>query len=393
MTKTLTRRRPTSGNRTRDEVAWRLPSELTYAEIEARRAKPVGRGSTLTLDLREFDHCLPTVDLRLLDFLTHLRREGVELRLRIHTAGTGSAELPIRYRRIFSESMGGVILGELAQRVLDENGNDWKLTVAGCIEAQLARRTRGGCGIVWKGSERAAPIYGCEPLYTAAITRAEGPLDARQAMLDELRSLGLKRLRASDAALLHIANCVYQAVDNVHEHAGKLLPDSQPGSRWFGFVGLRRVKHDELKSLVQDHGSRLEHYWRDHREDTLGQHIEITVADNGSGISATMAGNRDVYAESTDFDRELGWLRRAFDRGTSSENSRVGRGSGLPDVLEAIVGCRAAMTVRSGRIEAHAAQVPGRDLPALVQPTELPYPVGTTIVFLVPAPGAREAAS
>lgn len=77
--------------------------------------------------------------------------------------------------------------------------------------------------------------------------------------------------------------------------------------------------------------------------------LATTIADSGSGIAAKLAGSEEVYDGPIELEQEL--LRRALtDRtATSVRGGLVSRGSGLPNVLEAVRALSGLFILRTGR--------------------------------------------
>jgi hypothetical protein len=360
---------------------WRLPRDLYHWHVSDKAGELLaGQPASLTIDLRDFKRCEPTVEPHLLDFVTLAERLGTHVALLVHsTSAPGSDELASRYEQLFGGPLAGLVLAELAGEIRDERGRDRKPVVERLVRSQLAERH----GLVWHGAQRAAPIA-CDPWLPAApVVQESDPKRSRQLVLNELRSLGL---RTFEEIVFDIATCVLQAIENIRLHSAKELPPGQLGT--FGFFAMRRVLRKDAQRLAEKSAPPLRDYYRRH----LGarRHVEITVADNGSGIAATMAGTRDVYDAATDLRDELEQLRSAFARGSSIRSSSQGRGLGLPQMLDAVHGRDGMMIVRSGRIRAHAQRRRGAEVPVLSSVQRLPYPVGTTVVFVFPEPrGSR----
>lgn len=365
----------------RAAVEWKLPRHLGHTEIaeigDEILAEPPAE---LLIEARRFESCEPTAEPHLLDLLSLASRLAIRVRLTVHSA-PGSSALARRYERLFTGPLAGFLFARFAGQVLDERGNDHTRHVRALIRNSVNDKD----GSVTYGEQRTALITRHPSLVSAQIIERRATKTLRQRVLDELRALGLT---AFEPVVTDIATCIEQAVENVHFHAGKLLPASQPDT--FGFLTLRRVMREDTERLVKTSAEPLRGYWERHAQpDGAPRHLQITVADNGSGIAATMAGTRAVYDPEQVHDEEE-QLIRALGKGTRIRSSSQGRGLGFPQILDAVTARGGLLIVRTGRLRAHAYRVGSmreRDSrPQLDNVQVLPYPVGTTLAFVFPDP-------
>jgi hypothetical protein len=370
----------TAAGREPGGVVCKLPSELGHAEIRALSSELLEqRPQTITLDLRSFKRCEPTAEAHLLDLLTLCLRIGAPARLLVNTTSTpGSNGLADRYRRLFTGPLAGILLARFAAGVSDERGGDHSAEVAELVRD--APRT--DSGLLWHGPQRAALITADPQDPQAAITTESRPKPLQQLVLDELRDM---ELSAFEDVLAPIANCVQQAIQNVRLHSAVQLPRSQDES--FGFVSLRRVIRPETAQLATVSSEPLREYWESAALARAPErHLVLTVADNGGGIPATMAGSRAVYQADDESEPEVKQLLLALGPGTSDRDSGQGRGLGLPQMLDAIFDRKGLMIVRTGRVRAHALREERGGPPRLAAVQRLPFSIGTTLVFLFPEP-------
>lgn len=362
------------------ELTWKLPRQLRHTAIDEQATQLLEQNPrSLTLDLRSFKDCEPTAEPHLMDFLTLCARLEIPTPLLIHsTSVRDSNAMANRYRKLFSQRIGGLLLARFASRVHDERGGDHSAAVH-----DILNRTRSE--MIWAGHARAALIPTDARSSGIDLVTESHPKAVRQSVLDELRTLQLTRF---ERILFDISTCVGEAIDNVRIHSGKQLPLTQPGC--MGFIAMRRITRAEVKPLAKQSAPPLRDYWRSHLGSRgAARHLEIVVADNGSGIPATMARTRSVYEQQEDVDQEQKQLQLALGRGSSLRGRGPRRGLGLPQALGAVRTGHGVMIVRTGRIRADA-RSRGKDKPPLMSAIRrLPYPIGTTLVFVFPEPSAR----
>lgn len=362
------------------ELEWKLPRHLRHAAIREQASLLLERNpSSLTLDVRGFKDCEPTAEPHLMDFLTLCARRKIPTPLLINsTSVSGSKAMANRYQKLFSERVSGLLLAQFASAVRDERGEDHSAAVRGLLSGNRSK-------MIWAGQTRAALIPTDLHSPGVKLVTASHPKAVRQRVLDELRAL---KLGSFEQILIDIATCVEEAIDNVRVHAGKQLPSMQSGC--MGFIAMRRIMRTEVQPLAEQSSPPLQSYWRSHLGPAgAARHLEIVIADNGSGIGATMARTRTVYEQREDLAQERKQLQLALGRGSSLRGRGPRRGLGLPQALGAIKAGQGVMIVRTGRIRVHA-QSQGKDKPPLMSEIQqLPYPIGTTLVFVFPEPSAQ----
>ena len=368
---------------------WLLPAQLGHRQLAAMAKQLLSVSpATLVIDVRKFRQAHPGADAHLLDVLTLAKRHraGVELLVN-RTSIRGSDAVAIRQVESLTRTLAGILLVGSADAVRDQRGGDHTDELLSEVDAALAEAG----GVVWRGLERAAPVYPEARLTSAALVVADDPKDVRSELHDELTRLGVT---LPEDLEFWVSTCVHQAVENVRLHAGRQLPRGQRSA--LGFLLLRRIRTGDVSRLAKASAPPMSEYYARHLR-SGSHHIEVTVADNGGGIAATLAGSRRVYTAATDLALELEHLNRALSGGSRIRSSNAGRGLGFPQMVEAVARTGGLMIIRSGRLRVHIeATLESRGprmRPAvrerLRSPRELPYPIGTTIVFVFPEPSRR----
>ncbi len=339
-------------------VRRRLPDQISAGYIEnLNSAISEAKPHTLTLDLTDVKRCRLFAEGRLLGLLSLADRLSIKTNVEL------SAPLPpttlgtSRYWKLFLESILGFILGQLATRIVDPAGRNWKLLIidrqSNVLQSESHKNYQ---GIIGSGKELAAPIvdrFGGPP--TSAIVTCNNPLmfpGLFRGLLFE--RFGLPRL--NEAVVNTLSDFVFEALQNIRDHAAIDFNNEPVGG--VSFLSLRRLnlREEQLDDLIGQERTPVSKYLEalkaviptfHQRPDQL---LEVTIADSGVGIPARMARSMTVYDR--DFNLERDYLLRALTKdGTSKASSVVGCGLGLFKIMEATRNVKGLIVFRTGRLQ------------------------------------------
>jgi hypothetical protein len=327
-----------------------LPRRLNAANIE-EYAQDIGVEATpISLRLDRLHRCEFMAESRLVSLLAHARHAGCDVGLVTKfeiDVGTGSAK---RLVDLFTHTIGGLVLAQMAHSVIDASGEDRRPEVV-LAQAMTAIESEGFFSF---GSERAAPmvdLFGgpAPPEMVNARSGANFDSDFRQ----WLHGMRLPELSVveEERKLVSLIDFAYETFDNTRRHAVRTL-EGRPveGVR---FVLLRRVALDAQRST--DTAERvgpdpLADYLR-RLADTLQRStpvVELTIADCGPGIAATVARSAEIHQGP--WDDEAQTVLAAFAKHKRSGSRQVGD-RGLAKALRAVRELGGFVAVRTGRTQ------------------------------------------
>jgi len=277
----------------------RLPRHMSADYVESlNEALAATSVDTLTLDLTQFRRSRLFGEARLLGVLALASRRGTKVHLALGAPLPSAARGTSKYWKVFCESISGLVMGQLATRIVDPSDHDYSLLIL----ARQADALRQSGGLIGSGKEVAGPV----------VDRFGGPPSSRVVTSDN--ALGFTALfrellfrhfylpRLNDVLVNTLSEFAFEALQNTRDHGTSDL-DGEPigGIR---FLSLRRINLSEesLAELIGQESTPVSSYLEALREDLASTYrqpdhlVEMTVADSGIGIPARMAGSMAVHA-------------------------------------------------------------------------------------------------
>jgi hypothetical protein len=368
------------------------------------------RAQSVDLVVTDYERFGLLGEARLLTFLLHARAKGVAL-----SASTGDRtgswdDFPLKYKQLFLGTLAGLLIGQFAEAVVNKAEVDHVATIQELqpdrIEASeglLGQRTTFGDEQVGPGYEITVPFLDrWAGGHTPPKTHALALTPPRSDFVTDLEALwdGLGVHLGSDRAEA-FGTFLHEAFENAADHGG--APEDQaPEQAWptLRFLLVRRSKSFSSDryaggSSVFGLSDYLRHLrgapsWlklQSLRRHSGAQLLELTVADAGIGIGATMGDGRDVYDEPVE--REFETLQRAMQHDGTRYSEWSGRGLGFPNMLYAAESSDGLLLVRSGRVGGFQHFLGrGREADGLELSRDHPLPFihGTTVTLLLVAP-------
>jgi hypothetical protein len=193
--------------------------------------------------------------------------------------------------------------------------------------------------------------------------------------------MGLRFL--SEPLMNALIDFAYEAFDNTRRHAVRSLEgDPLEGAR---FLLVRAIWVDgERASELADGvaSSSMGQYMTALSRAVEGRLrlVEMSVADSGPGIAATLAGSGEIHRGPREPEVEL--LKAAFESGRTRRRTSAGAGRGLFKALRATEQLGGLVAVRSGRTRLCKAFASGVDPEWVAE--ELPSLPGTSLSLLFP---------
>lgn len=340
----------------------RLPQIVSADYLEAAPSLRTRSDVTgITIDITDFRRSRVFAEARLLGLLMHARRRGAPVSVRLGSelppfeSGSGN-----KYWKLFTESISGFVLAQVATRIEGPLGYDRTHDVR-MAQAQVLG---GQKGILGSGVEVAAPIVdvGTDSTDTIVPPASQVVLqnDIRQftGLFNEIlfRRLGLAGI--DSAAAIGLRDVAFEALQNTRDHGSTDLSGAPlPGIR---FLTIRRINvHGDLVSDTLRNQSvealpmaayleALTHY-EGMGTKNVRRLVEITVADSGIGIPARMAGRESIYQ--SDIEQERAYLHQALRAdGTSKPRSVAGAGLGLFKLLQQTHRLKGIVVFRTGHL-------------------------------------------
>ena len=295
----------------------------------------------------------------LLLWLADLRRRGVQVRLAVRTTRGGQLEAVAR------ELLGSLLVLYASEVRLDsqlvERHDDLVFDSLRQAANEIADATSSAVVVTNAAPKELLHELNRHHLFSGTFLAVQTEAERMVA------SLGYT-LPPSD--MEQLTSFIYQAVDNARQH-GYLDRRGNPivGAR---YVRLR-VVHASLRDHANDVGQPLTDYLS-RLSERLGDEdqtlLEVTVADPGRGIAATMASDDNVFTMPLDYERTRFSL--ALVPGGTSQKAAAGVGRGLVIMSRAIHGLRGFMFIRTGRLSVwrHFLNAAGESDPPIFDETD-----------------------
>lgn len=377
--------------------SWRVSNNVLAEDIEDQ-AVALARdtsGVPVEVTLHDMKRLRVSASARLLGFLAWIRGSGRATILRIHTGQPGPG-LPedSRYWKFFSNELAGIILSTYAFEIRKQDDSDVRpdlLDMQKKVHRDLSGEIKSGSGIAAFIRDE-MPLIGPPSLLRPMVDDNEDDdpfLQFRQSLGEVTRSINLEEIGTEH--FNELATFVWEVFRNTEVHGSLGGGPPVTGIRFFE---LRRFNLSDLSDveLASPEDTSLFEYLAHVREQGKARSVvELTIADSGPGIAATMAGTMAVYLQS--FAAEIILTERAFTReGTSRGRTDPDAGGGLVDALDACRKLDGFLSVRTGRTQLHRHYSPGApagDLLTFREDRHLPWVRGTSVSLLVPWVGAE----
>jgi hypothetical protein len=358
----------------RAQLDRRLTAVAAELLIERFSERPPDR---LELDVDILERFELLAESRIAGLLTMARRTGVPIRLLTGQAVNVEARRSKRLVDLFSETLGGVILAQMANELIDRSGSDRRPQVIR-RQAEHAVETGGFFGF---GRERAAPIvdlFGGPP--TAPMVDDKVGIDFDPLFRSWVTRTNLPML--SEPLLESLIRFAFETFDNSHRHGSRDLERRTLEGVRFVLLRTINLRGDDAATVAERVATGPVAEYLTGLTGGLGKReflVELTVSDCGVGIPATLARTTDVYTGSWEGERDetLG----AFEEGRTSRGAS-GVGRGLPKALHSAGKLKGLIVLRTGRTLLHRNFLPGRENGW--QAEQLPLMPGTAVSLIFP---------
>jgi hypothetical protein len=313
-------------------------------EMLAARFRTDG-GDRLRVSLNSVDRFDLLAETRLLALLAAARRRQLPIELHSSFDIDVGARSVKRLVDLFADTLGGVVLAQLASSIVDGSDTDRRPEIG---RLQL-ERAAAGAGSFGFGSEKSAPIvdlFGGPP--AAAMVTDQVGTEFDPLFRAWIASLHLEELQEDWTDSL--VDFTYEAFDNTRRHGVRTLDGGAiEGVRFILLRSLNlapgeapalaeRIAYPPLSGYVRRLGDRLRRPIR---------LAELTIADCGIGIPATLAGTTEIYRGDYTAERDLAVA--AFERGRTSRRSQSRAGQGLAKAYRATRILNGLIALRTGR--------------------------------------------
>lgn len=368
-------------------ASWRLDSSLTAESIENIAVEIASSADPLVeFVLHDIRRGGLSSTARMLGLLARLREDGRSIRLLIHTGDVAKGvREDSKYWAFFSDELLGITLLLYADSVVKQNGEQVKdafVTRSNEVMTATFAQVRHGNRLGFFAHDEP---FTPPPAHIYEFVKGGSRSEFRRGLLYELNST-FNLAGSETGAETGIANYLWEIIKNTQDH-GQVLG----GAPTFGMriTEMKRYNLDQFRhnSVLAGTGDQeLTSYLNHVREKAANASIlEITVADSGPGIAATMLGENDIQTRSPE--EELTATRDAFTRrGTSQSRSDPDAGLGLVLALRACRELDAFVSIRTGRTymtKHYLADSNGENL-HLRADRKLPLLAGTSITVLIP---------
>lgn len=364
-----------------------LANELDIGRIEDLIAALTGE-SSLELTIGGGQRGNVLAEGRLLQAMQLARQAGVSLSIELaHELPPVETAPRNALWRAARSDLSTLILLETAERVVDNTGTDRREEILGAARNNLAVLG----GELGFGRERSlvALDQSGAPQPFKPFTESTDQFQRIEDRLTELaKVLGFQKIGGDK--LEAVTTFASEAIENTHEHATRnLAGDPIAGIR---FVQLRRHMITRQRGMTQlpvSEGRVRDYLNRLASDDELGdeqlaQFAELTIADTGVGIPASLVGSEEVYRGPIAAEVELA-LRAMRPHESSKPRSIPGRGQGLKNALDAVADLHGIVVFRAGRLtltrDTTAPAPRGQDDWHI---DESPYVPGTVVSMFLP---------
>jgi hypothetical protein len=368
--------------------SWKIGQLLRAKSIEevslawSRRSSPI---EEVAIDIQGFRVSLPLADSRLLGLLVHLDRLGAKVRLEVPVTGsssripTGSA-LP----NLFTQEVAGIALLSYSSSVATRHGADLRAELMELLDVTM----RESQGQVTSPDRMTFLVQDSHPRFGPpdSISHViEGKRDAFDLNLITrlIKHFNLPGLDTEHNIALN--DFVWETLRNTQDHGNIGVQPPRAGLRYLDIRKFERrdLERSGAKLGITDYLTSIgEIYPR-------APLIEITIADSGPGIAATMARGYSIYTGPPEIERER--VIHAFTRsGSSKSNDDPHAGYGLRRALDVCTTLQGLLFVRTGRFEFtknHFSQEPPERLEES-SARLLPRTGGTSVSLIIPWAGS-----
>jgi len=364
---------------------WRASQSVTAEDVEAFARRIPADDENINIIVQDVRTVQISAVARLVGLLARLRREGRDIRLHLDT-GDPSTGLrnDSRFWSFFSDELVGIALSTFCSSILKKDGEDI-LRLIQSRQSKLEsddpfRLSRGDRTTFPTRDER--PKIGPAPILHSLLS-GDRHVFAGGLLSTFTRSLNLPGLEAS--ATSQINRFVWEVLKNTQDH-GRLGGGSPTAG--IRFVEIRRFNTavGDTRALVGANDTELSGFInRTRKSRPATPLVEITIADSGPGIAATMAKSYDVY--NADLSVESNLIEEAFTRqGTSRRTTDPDAGGGLTMALEACNALGGYISVRTGRSIFARSFDSANNGPLVLESSDriLPHIDGTAISIVIP---------
>ncbi len=323
-----------------NENEWVVPRPLTVEAVEQRLSL---NEPTIQFVLGGKPRSAPAADARVQSLLSRatnigaapralLRYQlGQHLQTRSKSGWQSTSNHPVAH-----------LLARYAVSIVDEQGID----VTDSLSKVLEKQRRENAAVVTTTGGQLTVLEEND-----LLSRNQSASIFGEADIEELRHRLNNHLQSRNVRLdPRLVSWLAEATENVREHAVDIRLGASPLGTCL--LQMKWIPAAQLKSYTADMptGSNLHGYLTSRPIVTALGLVELTVADTGPGLAASLASDERIYSGSTS--GELMVFERAFAAGETRKKDRTGAGLGLGNMLESVYSLDGFVQVRSGRIDA-----------------------------------------
>jgi len=359
-----------------------LQSRISIGKIEALLTFITGKKTYPRLQIFRFRNISkidPGVDWRLVNFISFLRKKGVDVHVYFDGEQGASVEDPAF--NLVAKSALGYYISKYCSEIYFNN-ND--------VRDDMEKLVDG-----WKQSSK---IFYRDNLHI----RSDLPLDSVVEFDEYFKNYILNRVEGyfgtnnkDHDPINHLSGYCYEAIQNVYDHANdKRGGDSANSiSEVESFIFIEKMQHLSIaeRTGVGELGRFIEdHQWTDAHRSNNG-YLRIVIIDNGVGISARHSMNSNIY--NIPVAKEVAEFNKAITAGESVKiftltDIRGDPGYGMSQIINSVKKLYGYALIRTGRITAviNAARKFNVDNVGLDVSTTISAFPGTCIEFILPIP-------